>query len=189
MLRLLANLRWVVFLSIQTNGESMFYWNYNNEEKIYGILRLVSPWFGPCSGCVEEKHEEGAHQATLYAAMQDILRRLETEAEISFYSICDHRVTPLQRWKLDWRWPWSAIKHPNAGVTPWVGKLVLTGTMLAIKACLGSCRNLLGLDKVKTVHGCSQNGSVNSTSQINLFNIRHQEKSILSWWWLQSFKA
>lgn len=63
-----------------------------------------------------------------------------------------------------------------------IGRLVLAGTVLEIKACPGSCQNLLGLEKVESVHGFSQNSGVNSTSEINLVNIRHQKKSVLSQW-------
>lgn len=69
----------------------------------------------------------------------------------------------------------------HRGVIP-IGRLALAGTVLEIKACPGSCQNLLGLEKVESVHEFSRNSGVNSTSEINLVNIRHQKKSVLSQW-------
>lgn len=68
----------------------------------------------------------------------------------------DHTVASLQMWEFDWQSPWPTTKQPNARVASQGGRLVLTGTVLATKACLGSCRNILELDKVETVHGCAQ---------------------------------
>lgn len=49
----------------------------------------------------------------------------------------------------------AQINMPSSGVAARVGRMMLTGTTLALKACQGRCRKRLGLGKDITQQGSS----------------------------------